>query len=359
MRERYRRMMEHVTLDEGTREEIRNKMLEGKPTRRSVRPLRAAMAAACVCLLLAGTVLAASPELRSLLWGSFAPYVEEIDPEVEPGAVGVYDGVEGRIVSAVSDGYATVCHVEFRDLEGDRIAQLMAQGWEAAQEELGQYLCNISSYSRVPSLSHDGEFHASSIGHKILSYEEETGILLLEYTVIETAPPESESRISLAFPNEFLRTRAPEGESRDYGTYKWNLNAAIQPLSTRDVAVDDVPVTLKDRYSHVTVNPGDEIITVREAIVSPVAVSILHSAYTTVAPRSMELTVELADGSTVGSARFGYSAYEEADTAMQVETDGELALSPRSYTSTWILEEAIDPNQVVGLWVEGVYIPLN
>ena len=250
MRERYRHMMEHVTLDEEKREEIRGKMLEQRPARQSVRPLRAAMVAACVCLLLAGTVLAASPELRSLLWGSFEPYVEEVDPQVDPKAVGVYDGMEARIVSTVSDGYATVCHVEFRDLEGDRIAQLMERGLEAAQEELWQYRYTIWSHIRGSYTSTNGSFIAASMsGHRILAYEAETGVLTLEYSIIETVPAEAARKLELNIPIGFLRTytdRGPEAGGTQDELFKWQLNASIQLLDTREVAIENVPVTLQN-----------------------------------------------------------------------------------------------------------------
>lgn len=377
MKERYRHMMERVTLDDEKKKEIMNEMYEKKPARRVARPLRTALIAACACVLLMGTALAASPELRAMLWSSFAPYVQEIDPVEEESAVMLHDGIEGRIVSAVSDGFAIVYHVEFEDLEGDRVAQLMEQGREAAEKELQQYLLNMGSIGgRALSRS---DFTALTFGGPyILSYDEESGVLTTEYFIIQTAPQDAERRIHLdmmggAFGTKKLsaleasKVYASEGLSGrcrlmdsdgGYELVAWELEAAIQALPTRNVAVDNVQVTLQDWYSHVPVNEGDEIITVYEAMVSPVAVSLLHSRYI-VAPQAMEFAVALADGSTVVSTHFGHSAYELNETAVKTVVDGEIVMSPRTYTTTWILEQAIDPEQVVGLWVDGVYIPLD
>ena len=71
--------------------------------------------------------------------------------------------------------------------------------------------------------------------------------------------------------------------------------------------------------------------------------------------------VELADGSTVGRSRYGKSTFQDHDTAIQIELKDEdsILYLPRTHTSNWLLEQAIDPEQVVGLWVEGIYIPLD
>ena len=93
---------------------------------------------------------------------------------------------------------------------------------------------------------------------------------------------------------------------------------------------------------------------------SPVAVSIVHSAFSNVQAKSIELVVELADGTTVGSSRYGHSTYTTGEDSVIVGfEDGEAVHGPQTYTSTWILAEAIDPHQVVGLWVDGVCIPLD
>ena len=59
MEQRYRHMMEQVNMDEDFEAGLLERIREGRPKRRP-RPLRTALIAACVCLALVGTAVAAS-----------------------------------------------------------------------------------------------------------------------------------------------------------------------------------------------------------------------------------------------------------------------------------------------------------
>ena len=80
--------------------------LDGLPPRRKKHKLsavRVALIAAAACLLLVGTALAASPELRGMLadaLGGFAPYAHE-----QEGEAYVIDGIEFKVVSALADDF--------------------------------------------------------------------------------------------------------------------------------------------------------------------------------------------------------------------------------------------------------------
>lgn len=58
MEQRYRHMMEQVNMDEEFEADLLERIREGRPKRRP-RPLRTALIAACVCLILTGTAVAA------------------------------------------------------------------------------------------------------------------------------------------------------------------------------------------------------------------------------------------------------------------------------------------------------------
>lgn len=92
---------------------------EAKPAkRRGIRPLRAGLIAACLCLALAGTAFAASPTLRSLLaeaLGGFEPYAQEQDDTVYT----TEDGFEFKVLSAMSDNFTTRAYVQVKDLKGE------------------------------------------------------------------------------------------------------------------------------------------------------------------------------------------------------------------------------------------------
>ena len=124
--EAFERAFSDLRLSGEARERILDAALEDgrkAPARRGFfRPLRAALAAALSFCLLTGVTLAASPELRERLWGSFGQVAQHYD-ETESAAQ-VYDGVEARISSALTDGYILKIHVEFRDTEGDRMREV-------------------------------------------------------------------------------------------------------------------------------------------------------------------------------------------------------------------------------------------
>lgn len=64
MKARYRHMMEQVDLGKETKAAMLETILASKQPRRAARPLRTALTAACVCVLLVGTALAAQA-----IWG--------------------------------------------------------------------------------------------------------------------------------------------------------------------------------------------------------------------------------------------------------------------------------------------------
>lgn len=64
MKASYRHMMEQVSMDKETKAAMLETIMETKRPRRAIRPMRTALIAACVCVMLVGTALAAQ-----VIWG--------------------------------------------------------------------------------------------------------------------------------------------------------------------------------------------------------------------------------------------------------------------------------------------------
>lgn len=96
--------------------------LPDSPKRR-LRPLRTALIAAAVCILLCASTLALSPTLReafSQMLGSFAPYIHEAD-----GVSVVEQGIRIQATSTLADQNDAVVYLEITDITGDRLDESM------------------------------------------------------------------------------------------------------------------------------------------------------------------------------------------------------------------------------------------
>ena len=143
--------------------------LPSKTKKRGLGAVKAALIAAAACLLLVGTALAASPELRGMLaeaLGGFAPYAHE-----QTGDVYVIDGIEFKVVSALADDFTVRIYVEARDLEGDRLSKLDLNKFGSA---FGGVV--------IPEQDTGGDISASVGGCMCLAYNEETKTALLAIT---------------------------------------------------------------------------------------------------------------------------------------------------------------------------------
>lgn len=90
-----------------------------RPKGRKLSRLATVSLAAALCVALAITALAVSPTLRGALQnalGLFQPYSQEVE-----GVSVVDQGIEIKVVSALSDGSAVTVYYEIKDLTGDRL----------------------------------------------------------------------------------------------------------------------------------------------------------------------------------------------------------------------------------------------
>lgn len=116
-REDYRREMEAIFPTEEEMKRLMAAMEEERPMKKRV--FRTVLLAAALCAALTVTALAASPTLREALTaalGSFGPYSQAVE-----GLSVTDQGIEVRVVSALSDGNTIAIYFEARDLEGDRL----------------------------------------------------------------------------------------------------------------------------------------------------------------------------------------------------------------------------------------------
>lgn len=167
----YKEQMDRIGLSQDSKKALVKTLTEHGPeqeARRSVRPLRTALIAAAACLLLVGTALAASPELRGMLveaLGAFRPYAREVNAQVYE-----FNGFEFKVVSALSDGSIVRVYVEVRDLERDRLGY-------------GDIWVDGRLYQSLTKTVDGKEVAVGfSIASRCVSYDEESGVALLEFS---------------------------------------------------------------------------------------------------------------------------------------------------------------------------------
>lgn len=115
----YRREMEAIGPSAGQMERLLTVIREDTAPVRRPAPLRHALVAVAVCAALTLTALAASPSLREALaaaLGVFEPYSQTIE-----GLSVTDQGIEVRVVSALSDGNTARVYYEMQDLTGERL----------------------------------------------------------------------------------------------------------------------------------------------------------------------------------------------------------------------------------------------
>ena len=294
--------------------------LDGLPPRQKKRKLgavRVALIAAAACLLLAGTALAASPELRGMLadaLGGFAPYAHE-----QEGEAYVIDGIEFKVVSALADDFTVRVYVEARDLEGDRLRKLKLN-------EFG------SVYGAVVIPAEDtGAVTGSSCGGECLAYDSQTKTALLAITSWGQVMADdlSGSEVHL-----FTLTGFSNNAYRDI----WENSEG----TTFPVEIEPIPSLVADAELALALQAED----VR---LSNLGLSVIFKSD---GPwkqfADSDVSVKLADGTLVevpwegGQGSFGDYGTESARKVL-----------------VWNFREPLDLDQVVGIYIDGEYFPVK
>ena len=305
--------------------------------------LRSALIAAAMCVVLVGAALAASPTLREAIWGAFAPYAQDI--AADEGAVSVYDGVEARLASAVSDGHMTVVHLEFRDLRGDRVGALYQEFGSELEVDLQMAVLEMRTADRVtldrfpdtepaPGYQSSVEQVFTRERPQILSYDGETGVLTVTFSVVMVVPEDFERTIIFKLAAGALDTEP--GPEKSVG---WTLEAPIEILPVRTVSVGGVEITA----------PAGGHTQIEEVDISAVCVTVKRGEVTA-ASEILSVEAVLADGSTVASQGNGYSKYA-VDSHNYKES---------AAIESFVLERPVDPAEVVGIvFPDGTRISLK
>ncbi len=173
--DKYRRDIEAV----GPGQDQLDRLMAALETRKAPakkRVLRTVLIAAALCAALMVTALAVSPTLREALaqaLGLFAPYSQEVE-----GVSATDQGIQVRVVSALSDGNVAQVYYEMQDLTGDRL----------------DAFTNVDLIAPMPAnWGEDGGVHWAGAGSTkiggLISYDPETKTALMVGAVLGNGPP--------------------------------------------------------------------------------------------------------------------------------------------------------------------------
>lgn len=336
--------------------------------RRVPRPLAAALAAVAAVCLVSGTALAVSPALRELLWGGFEPYVQVLEPTEENTQV--YDGVEARIVSALSDGHINKVHIEVRDLTGDRVRQ----AWQEYQQTGDRDFLGSARFQVHVEDEEALEMAVQSTGSspEPIGFDEETGAMILEAFSTAAYPLEMDRVAYVAIMTGAFGTVAdtatgailgPDGVERPIRYTRregWQLTAPITPIPVRGVDIGTVTVLPESwEASHVTPEESFEFVELEDpnmyfhsVDVSQLGITLNRDGdvndpdgYFELRTAPDELTVTFRNGASVTLS---------GDLASGFITD-----RSRYSSETWLFPDPVDPESVASVTLGGVEIPLR
>lgn len=315
---------------------------------RRPRGVKLALIAACVCIAVVGTTVAVSPALREQLavfLGSFSDYVQPVDADSA-----VWDGIQLTPVSAIMDNHVLRVYVEAKDLKGDRLAPMAAESIESTG-----YIADASTMiKRDEPVTYTTE-------HRCLSYDERTGIALLEFMFVGDFSGVSGE---LDF-NLYVDALYPEGwspwdqgianpdQSAETNWCTWTLPLTVERLDIDTFQLDQTIGTDAQFQLH----------TLELSAANAALIYTIQEATKPADPIPSHFTVYLADGSTVqGDAKGGSGTpnnwvREEGENYVHGYLDGET-----EYT-TWVIsftfDDPLDMENAVGVSIDHWYIPLN
>lgn len=179
---RYRREIGQISLPEERLEQLITAMGQAqpqKPSQKAGKAWKTVLLAAALCAALAATALAVSPGLREALvsaLGAFAPYSREIE-----GVSVIDQGLEVKVISALSDGNTVQIYFTVQDLEENRLDQDLH-----------------TNFNLYPPSPNQAEWHQSSFFSpgKCISYDPETKTALFSTRLIGDGPPATDFTLS-------------------------------------------------------------------------------------------------------------------------------------------------------------------
>lgn len=274
MKEEYRREMEQL----GPRPEELERlytMIGGGTEMKKTKRLGSKAAAVLVCAVLTLTVTAAAAApavweaLQSRL-GVFAPYAQTIE-----GAVCADQGIEVRVLSAISDDLEARVYLSVRDVEQDRLNEFLTLGGTLTAGEAKDPESVFSNGISVVGGPSTSVFD-------LVSYDPETKTALLSAGI------------------RYLDTSRPTGEARlevsDMTTRRGTMLGSVSCASVTGTELDSLPAGENDR---VVFKPSDLYIDG-----GPYTDSVLPDEQVVLAPGQTPMPLEGTEDARISSMGF-------------------------------------------------------
>ena len=308
--------------------------LPSKHKKRKPGAVRAALIAAAACLLLVGTALAASPALRGMLaeaLGNFAPYAHE-----QEGETYVIDGIEFKVVSALADDFTVRVYVEARDLEGDRLGKLLNQP--------GSVLGTVSI--PIPQKDTGGGIATAVVSSMCLDYDAQTKTALLAFTSWGQFAADNLSGATVRLLN------------------LCDLSDGSYQLLWENKAGTAFPVEIEPVPSLVAGAELTSGLQAEEVRLSNLSLSVIFAG-DDVWPRfaNADISARLTDGTLVEAFWGGKGSYVTGSAHKVLDWNFREPLGPDTETAhnvlVWNFREPLDLDEVVGIYMNGTYYPVN
>jgi len=352
--ERFDEMLKHMAEQEecivpkGFDEKIGG-ALDALPSKakRGLGAVKGALIAAAVCAALMCTAFAASPGLRELLaeaLGGFAPYAQDQEDKTY-----IVDGFELKVLSALSDGSTIRAYVQARDLEGDR---------------LGPEMEPFGDVNVLTEADRNGEtaFRSFTSDHGYAVYDEESKTALLVFTswaqgVGDLKNAKLEIRHVYDYVSKIQFEPIPEDEIPE-GTEVHGDTFLVRPVT--DFTLNDVQVTIPlevESMPKLTFGSETELVKgigADQAELSPLGLTVwMTQGAETISLYTNDVRVRMADGTEIVWEKPGDWMPSGQGSYLDQET------GKYGWILIWNFAEALDLNQVEGVYVGGEYHPIK
>jgi len=353
--ERFDEMLKHMAeqeeciVPEGFDGKIKS-ALDALPsrTKKGLGAVKGALIAAAVCAALMCTAFAASPGLRELLVGAlggFAPYAQEQEDKTY-----IVDGFELKVLSALSDGSTIRAYVQARDLEGDRLGPEMEP-------------CGQISVLTEADMQGETAFRSFSFDSGYAVYDEESKTALLVFTswaqgIGDLKNAKLEIRHVYDYVSDIKFEPIPEDEIPE-GTEVGGDVTLMRPVT--EFELNDVQVTIPlevESMPKLTFGPETELvkgIDAKSAELSPLGLTVwIAQSADDISLYTNDVRARMADGTEIVWEKPGdWMPSGQGSYVIDQET-GECG-----WILIWNFAEALDLEQVEGVYVGGEYYPVK
>ena len=320
--------------------------------RRLRRGVKLVLIAACLCAAVVGTTVAVSPTLRgqlAALLGDFSPYVQPVDPSSD-----TWDGIQLTAVSAMMDDHVLKVYVQAKDLEGDRLASLPI-GAESSDSfyNVDEAVAGVGTYAKIWDPMEFDTFC------RCLSYDRETGIALLEASVIGAfADVPEEQEIDL-----YVNAIYPEGWTAYLDEKGTMISATEGRMATWILPLTVERLEINTYRLDQTLEEGTELLSLKLSAASATLEYIVREEEKNSPAGHRIYTFYLSDGTVAQGIRAGghgtpnNTVVEQTEHYYRAYEDGEREYT--TWTATYLFDRPLDIEKVVGVNIRHWCIPLN